>query len=91
MEAATTPPASEVSGPVIAFCTELERSSRSVRSNGRHLPHLALAAQANPDQHDQVDHPRAQHDLQQHVPGAREQDSVQLAVTGTGAFFGVLR
>ena len=33
----------------------------------------------------------AQHDLQQNVPRAREKHSFQFALTGTGAFFGVLR
>ena len=32
--AATAPPASDVAGPVIAFCTEFESSRRSVRSKG---------------------------------------------------------
>ena len=57
---------------------------------GRHLSYFALAAQAHANQHHQVDHARAQSDLEQDVPSG-EQGAVQLAVTGTGAFFGVLR
>jgi hypothetical protein len=38
-----------------------------------------------------VHHTGAQHDLQQNVPRAREKHSFQFALTGTGAFFGVLR
>ncbi len=58
---------------------------------GRHLPDFALAAQPHPDEDDEVDDPRTQRNLQPHVSTRREKDSVQLAVTGTGALFGVLR
>ena len=60
---------------------EIERS---------HLSNLALAAKTNPDQNQQIDHAGAQGNLQQHVPTGKER-LFQLAVTGTGAFFGVLR
>jgi hypothetical protein len=35
--------------------------------------------------------PARRHDLQQNAPCAREKHSFQFALTGTGAFFGVLR
>jgi hypothetical protein len=56
-----------------------------------HLPDLALAAEANADQHDKVNDSRAQRDLERNTRARGEQHSVQLAVTGTGALFGVLR
>jgi len=57
----------------------------------RHLPDFTLAAEPHPNQHDKVDDPRAQRDLQRYLRARREQHSVQLAVTGTGALFGVLK
>jgi hypothetical protein len=57
----------------------------------RHLPDLTLAAKANTDQHYKIDDSRAQCDLQRNIRTRRKQHSVQLAVTGTGAAFGVLR
>ena len=65
---------------------------------GRHLPDLTLSTETNSNQHQAVDHGRAQHNLQQDVT-AREKHSAQfplpdwvgLAVTGIGAFLGVLR
>src|SRR3984885_2121995 len=57
----------------------------------RHLPDLTLAAEPHPNQHDKVDDSRAQRDLQRYMRARREQDSVQLADTGTGAAFGVLK
>ena len=58
---------------------------------GRHLTDFALAAQTYPDQHNQINRPRAQYDLQCDVEARREKHSVQLAVTGTGAPLGVLK
>jgi hypothetical protein len=57
----------------------------------RHLSDLALAAEAYTNQYDQVDHTRAQCDLERNMRTRREEHSVQLAVTGVGAPFGVLR
>ena len=55
------------------------------------LPDFTLAAEPDANQNDKVDHSRAQRDLQRNVRASREKHSVQLAVTGTGALFGVLK
>ena len=55
------------------------------------MPDLTLAAETYPDQHDKINDPGAQSDLQRDMRTRREKHSVQLAVTGTGAFFGVLK
>jgi len=63
-----------VSGPVIAFCTEFDSRSKREVERG-HLADLTLAAQAHPDQHQEVDHSRAQHDLQQHLASGEKHSS----------------
>jgi hypothetical protein len=65
-----------------------EKQSQVERS---HLPHFAFTTEAYADQYDKIDHARAQRDLQHSMPTLREKHSVQLAVTGVGAFFGVLK
>ncbi len=56
-----------------------------------HLPDLALAAETHANQHDEVNDAGPQSDLRQDVPTCRKENSVQLAVTGVGALFGVLK
>src|ERR1700739_632867 len=57
---------------------------------GSHLSDLTFPAKAYTNQDEQINYPGAEHDLQQHV-SAGGKCLAQLAVTGTGAFFGVLR
>lgn len=57
----------------------------------RHLPDFAFTAEANSNQNDKIDYTRAQCDLRDGVPTRRKEHSIQFAVTGVGAFFGVLR
>ena len=57
---------------------------------GRHLPYFPLSAEANPRQDDDVNHRGAGKNLEQNV-GAGDHSAYSPAVTGTGAFLGVLK
>jgi len=56
-----------------------------------HLPDLALAAKAHANQNYEVDDSGTQCNLERHMGARREKHFVQLAVTGVGALFGVLK
>jgi hypothetical protein len=62
-----------------------------VRIERRYLTGFAFPAEVNSNQHEEIDYARAQRDLQHDVPTRREKHSIQFAVTGVGALFGVLR
>jgi len=68
-----------------------EKQEQSEVERG-HLADLPLAAEADSDQHQEIDDTRPQGDFQQRVPaGERHAQFWVVAVTGIGAFLGVLR
>ena len=79
-----------MSGPV-SVLHRIGEKKQQREVEGRHLPNFTLAAKPNANQNDEINNPGPQHDLQCNKRARREKHSVQLAVTGTGALFGVLK
>jgi hypothetical protein len=87
----------DVSGPVIAFCAELKSRSSRMRSNGVICPTSRLPLKRTPiSTRSQMEPARSRISRCTGAPGKERSSQfpvpvVLLAVTGTGALFGVLR
>jgi hypothetical protein len=81
----------------MAFCTEFEKQEEKREIERSHLADFPLAAEANSEQHEEVDDSGAERDFKQRVRVCRQHCYRRykcycgVAVIGTGAFLGVLR